>query len=98
MAGRSGPSAPPEPELRFEQALEQLEALVARLEGGGQSLEDALRAFEDGVRLVRLCSERLRAAEVRVRELVEGPDGPLERSLVPEPTDDEDDDAEEDDA
>ncbi len=68
-------------ELRFEQALERLEGLVAKLEGGELGLEDALANFEQGVALVRLCSERLRAAELRIRELEQGADGPTERDL-----------------
>ena len=68
-------------ELRFEQALERLEALVAKLEGGDLGLEDALANFEQGVRLVRLCSDRLRAAELRIKELDQGADGPTERDL-----------------
>ena len=68
-------------ELSFEGALEQLEALVARLEDGEQGLEDSLRTFEEGVRLVRLCSERLRAAELRIQQIEETPDGPVARDV-----------------
>ena len=46
----------------FEEALSQLEGLVARLEAGDLPLEEALRAFEEGVRLTRLCAERLEDA------------------------------------
>jgi exodeoxyribonuclease VII small subunit len=68
-------------ELSFEQAMERLEKLVAELEGGDLPLERSLRIFEEGVRLVRFCSDRLHAAELRVRELEESPDGVRERSL-----------------
>lgn len=68
-------------ELRFEQALERLEELVTRLEAGDLDLEDSLRDFEEGVRLVRLCSERLKAAELRIQQLEEGPDGPRIRPV-----------------
>jgi exodeoxyribonuclease VII small subunit len=56
-------------EPRFEEALERLEELVAALEEGELDLEDSLKSFEEGVKLVRLCSERLRTAEVRIQEL-----------------------------
>ena len=56
-------------EPRFEEALERLEELVAALEDGELDLEDSLKSFEEGVKLVRLCSERLRTAEVRIQEL-----------------------------
>ena len=62
-------------EPTFEEALAQLEAVVARLEGGDLPLEEALRAFEEGVRLARVCSGRLEDAEQRVRLLTQSPDG-----------------------
>lgn len=62
-------------ELSFEEALARLEALVAALEGGDLPLEEALRRFEEGVRLTRLCTARLEDAERRVHLLTRGPDG-----------------------
>jgi len=57
--------------LDFESALERLEELVGRLEGGDLQLEDALAAFEEGVRLTRQCAVRLADAERRIEELVQ---------------------------
>ncbi len=62
-------------EQTFEEALSQLEILVARLEAGELSLEEALRAFEEGVRLTRLCTARLEDAERRVHLLTRTPEG-----------------------
>lgn len=62
-------------EPTFEEALSQLESLVSRLEGGDLPLEEALRAFEEGVRLTRLCTERLEDAERRVHLLMRTPEG-----------------------
>jgi exodeoxyribonuclease VII small subunit len=70
--------------LGFEEALEVLEGLVGELEGGEQSLEQALETFERGVKLVRLCSDRLQSAQVRLKELEQAADGPRERPLDPE--------------
>ena len=67
------PSAPQD----FAATLERLEALVARLESGTLSLEDSLAAFEQGVGLTRDAQQRLDAAELRVRQLVEQPAGEL---------------------
>lgn len=50
----------------FETALEGLQAVVKRIESGELSLEDALKSFEEGVRLTRLCQEHLMTAEQRV--------------------------------
>ena len=73
-----------EKEVPFEEALERLEKLVGDLEGGNLPLEDSLRTFEEGVRLVRVCSERLKAAELRIRQVEETQEGVTERSLDPD--------------
>lgn len=57
----------------FETALEELESLVERMEGGELSLEDSLKEFERGVKLTRICQEALKVAEQRVKLL--GEDG-----------------------
>ena len=56
-------------EVKFEEALKQLEAIVSRLEIGDLSLEEALSIFEEGIRLTKLCSQRLSEAESRVNIL-----------------------------
>jgi exodeoxyribonuclease VII small subunit len=53
----------------LEEALEDLEQIVARLEDGKLSLEESLVLFERGIRLVRLCSSRLESAEQRIESL-----------------------------
>ncbi|MEW5250060.1 exodeoxyribonuclease VII small subunit [Microbulbifer sp. 2201CG32-9] len=55
----------------FEQALEELEQLVGRLEAGDLPLEEALTDFERGVKLTRECQQKLAAAEQKVRLLME---------------------------
>lgn len=62
-------------EPTFEEALDQLEALVTKLEAGDLPLEQALQAFEEGVRLTRLCAARLEEAERRVHLLTRTPEG-----------------------
>lgn len=59
----------------FEATLAALEAIVARLETGSLGLEEALEAFEAGVRLARQCEARLDQAERRVELLVRNADG-----------------------
>jgi exodeoxyribonuclease VII small subunit len=59
-------------ETSFEDALKHLEDIVHELEGSGLTLDDALRKFEAGVKLSRLCHRRLDDAEMRIEELVEG--------------------------
>ena len=63
------------PELRFQEGLRALEEIVGRLESGELPLEEALGAFEEGVRLVRLLHQKLGEAEQRVEILSRGEGG-----------------------
>lgn len=64
--------------LDFASTVERLEQLVERLESGELSLEGSLAAFEQGVRLTRDAQRRLDEAELRVRTLIERPDGGID--------------------
>ena len=60
----------------FEQALAQLEEVVARLEDDSVGLEEALELFEKGVKLARRCRTQLHGVERRVEQLLaEAPEG-----------------------
>lgn len=61
--------AKPAQELSFEKALAELEKLVAQMEGGSLSLEQALAAHKRGLELARICQERLEAAQRQVKVL-----------------------------
>lgn len=65
-------------EATFEQDLEALEAIVAALEEGGLSLDDALKQFESGITLARRCEKALSEAEKKIEILVKNADGDLE--------------------
>ncbi|NWF38884.1 exodeoxyribonuclease VII small subunit [Mariprofundus sp. NF] len=56
-------------ELSFEQALEQMTSLVAKLESGELPLEESVAAFEQGVKLSRRCESLLDKAEQRLQVL-----------------------------
>lgn len=55
--------------FNFEEKLQDLEQLVTRMEDGNLGLEDSLKAFEDGVKLVKECQQALEAAEQKVKVL-----------------------------
>jgi len=55
--------------MRFEEALEELEQIVAKLEAGDLSLEESLALFEKGVGLVRMCHRQLEEARRKVEIL-----------------------------
>lgn len=61
--------------MSFEEAFSSLENIVDKMERGELSLDDSLSAFEEAVRLVKLCNSELENAEQRVRALIEGVDG-----------------------
>ena len=61
--------------LRFEDALSGLEGIVRDLERGDLPLDDALKLFEEGVRLSRFCSVRLDEAEKKIEILMKGSEG-----------------------
>ena len=55
--------------LPFEEAFEELETTVQRLEAGDLTLEEAIALYERGMGLARLCNEALDAAELQVQQL-----------------------------
>lgn len=54
----------------FEEALEMLEDIIESMESGELSLEESLKAFEQGIQLTRECQQKLENAEQRVRQLM----------------------------
>lgn len=65
-------------DIKFEDALSNLESIVKKLESGELSLDESLVAFEEGIKLSRICSKQLDAAEKKIEILVKGEDGKLE--------------------
>ena len=61
--------------LTFEQALAELESIVAKLESGQAPLDDSIRLYERGARLKAHCEARLDAARLRVEKIVVGAQG-----------------------
>jgi len=55
---------------KFEEALQKLDEIIRRMEAGDMSLDESLKAFEEGVKLARFCSRRLDEAERRVEILL----------------------------
>ncbi|MHB1515061.1 MAG: exodeoxyribonuclease VII small subunit [Acidiferrobacteraceae bacterium] len=55
----------------FEAALAELERIVDRLEGGQQTLEEALASFQRGIELTRVCQQGLKEAEQKVEQLIQ---------------------------
>jgi len=56
--------------MKFEEALARLEEIVKKMEEGEVTLEESLEAFEEGIKLARLCSKKLDEAERKVEILL----------------------------
>lgn len=65
----------PVDKLSFEEALNELEGIVARLEDGKVPLEESIALYERGAKLKAHCDSRLKAAELKVEQIVQGKDG-----------------------
>jgi exodeoxyribonuclease VII small subunit len=61
--------------MSFEDALQELEQIVKRLEQGSGKLNDAIASYERGALLKRHCEAKLREAQARVDKIVIGADG-----------------------
>ncbi|MCC6795997.1 MAG: exodeoxyribonuclease VII small subunit [Candidatus Hydrogenedentes bacterium] len=65
-------------EQKFEKDLEKLEEIVAALEEGELPLDDALKRFEEGIKLAKRCEKALADAEKKIEILTKNAEGNLE--------------------
>lgn len=65
-------------EIKFEEALKKLEKIVEELEQGDLSLDEALKKYQDGIELSRLCSARLENAKKKIDTLTKNKKGDFE--------------------
>ena len=64
-------------EQKFEKDIEHLEKTVEALETGGLSLDEALKHFEQGIKLSRRCEKALIQAEKKIEILIKGASGKI---------------------
>lgn len=64
-----------EKKLSFEESMGRLEQIVRSLEQGNVPLEESLKLFEEGTRLVRHCGNQLDEAELKVKQVMTASDG-----------------------
>lgn len=57
-------------ELTFEQAMKQLETVVGKLEEGDVPLEEAIKMFQEGMQLSKLCHDKLQKVERQMTEVL----------------------------
>ena len=63
------------PKTTFEQSMKKLEQIVQKLESGDLPLEEAMQKFEEGIKLSKLCSEKLDETEKKVTLLLQDQKG-----------------------
>lgn len=61
--------------MSFEEALEELEQIVRKLEEGKGRLDEAIASYERGAALKKHCEAKLREAQAKVDKIVLGPGG-----------------------
>lgn len=70
-------------DLSFEQAIERLELIVAKLENGDVPLETAIELFQEGMQLSRLCGGKLEQIESKIEVLIESEQGFEKKPFAP---------------
>ena len=61
--------------IDFESSMGRLEEIVRKLESGSEGLDSALKLYEEGIGLVRTCSDTLDQAELKIKKLQMNQDG-----------------------
>ena len=74
----------PETQLNFDKALAQLEKIVQEMEGGSLPLEKMMEQFEEGMRLIALCSAKLNEVEKKIEIMVKKGDKITAEPFEPE--------------
>jgi exodeoxyribonuclease VII small subunit len=72
----------------FEQSMKQLEQIVQELESGDLPLEKAIKKFEEGIQLSKLCAQKLDETEKKVSMLLEDEQGNITEAPFPADADD----------
>ena len=59
----------------FEENMQRLEQIVRAMEVGDAPLEESLKLFQEGTKLVETCTKQLDEAEMQIKKIVPGADG-----------------------
>lgn len=59
-----------ENEMKFEEAMSALETIVKELESGNCSLDDAINKYTEGMKLAKLCGDKLSNATEKVNKIL----------------------------
>ncbi|MEE8169349.1 MAG: exodeoxyribonuclease VII small subunit [Phycisphaerae bacterium] len=70
----------------FENAMKRVEQIVDAIEQGKVGLENSIKQFEEGMKLIQHCRQVLSDAELKIQKLQTGPDGRLKTEPMDPPT------------
>ncbi len=77
--------------MTFEQAMKRLEEIAQSLEGGDIPIEDSIKMYEEGIKLIEFCENKLNEAEKKIQKLSRSAEGELQlTSLEGESIEDKD--------
>jgi len=77
------------PAVPFEEALKKLESIVEGMESGDLPLENLLAKYEEGVKLAKICQDKLGEAELKIQQLEKTASGQMKlKPLSPELSED----------
>lgn len=76
-------------DISFEKALEKLEKIVDDLEAGDLSLDDSLKKYEEGIKLVRVCQQKLGKAKEKIELLSKDEKGKFKKKAFQERSEEE---------
>ena len=72
----------PEPEdISFEEALANLEEIVQRMESGDAPLDSLVKNYEKGVKLLKICRDKIEGAEMKIKEAQTSSDKYVEKDF-----------------
>ena len=74
----------PKKELSFENAMERLEEIASMLESGDFTLDEALKLYEEGVKLIGVCETKLKKVEGSVKILINKEGELIEEDFTPD--------------
>lgn len=69
-------------QISFEEALEELEEITRQLEGGALSLDESIKAYEQGMELKKICQDMLEHAERKLEFLEKQENGEIEKKPI----------------
>ena len=70
-----------EKELSFEQALSNLEEIIRQMESGEAPLESLVTHYQTGVKMLKICRERIDSAEMKIKEVNEANGALIEKDF-----------------